>query len=145
MRIHGRSGVAYLGINSGDAASPVAFLSGWEITFTRSVFDATVITDSQVVYGTGVTNVSGSFSGFYDTASAQSYAAAVDGLPRNMCLYPSTALPGTFFSGLVLPDYSLGSGVTSAVALTVTWAAEDDVTLTRGSGTYPAVYAAVYA
>jgi hypothetical protein len=144
MRIHGRSGVAYLGVNYGDAASPVAFLSSWEITFTREIFDATAITDSQIVHGTGTLNVSGSFSGFYDTASAQSYAAAVDGLPRNMCLYPSLAAPGTFFSGMVLPDYSLGSGVTSATALTATWVAEDGVILTRG-GTYPAVYAAVYA
>lgn len=144
MRIHGRSGVAYLSLNSGDAASPVAFLSGWDITFTRSLFDATVVTDSQVVYGAGVTNVSGGFSGFYDTATAQSYAAAVDGLPRTMFLYPSLATPGTFFSGTVLPDYSLGSGVTSAIALTVTWAAEDDVILTRG-GLYAAAYAAVYA
>jgi len=144
MRIHGRSGVAYLGINFGDAASPVAFLSGWEVVVTREIFDATVITDTQIVHGTGITNVSGSFSGFYDTASSQSYAAAVDGLPRNMYLYPSRDFPGTFFSGPVLPDYQLGSGVGSAVALTVTWAAEDDVTLTRG-GVYPAVYAAVYA
>src|SRR5690349_6394538 len=107
MRIHGRSGVAYLGLNYGDAASPVAFLSDWDIAFTRGLFDTTAITDSQVIYGADITSVTGTFKGFFDTASAQSYAAAVDGLPRNMFLYPAITSPGIYFSGLVMPDYNL--------------------------------------
>lgn len=143
-RVHGRSGVAYLARSYGDAASPVAFLSDWTVTYTRTVFDATVITDSQLAYGTGTTDASGGFSGFFDTATAQSYAAAVDGLPRDMFLYPRIADAGVFFSGPVLPDYSIGGGVTSAVSLSVKWAGAGPVILTR-SGLYAAAYAAVYA
>lgn len=122
MRIHGRAGIAYLSVNNGDAASPVAFLSEWTVDYKQNVFDITVITDVQVVHAAGLPEASGTFTGFYDSATAQSYAAAVDGLPRNLYIYPSSALPGTFFAGMVLPDYSIAGGSTNAVKLTVTWA-----------------------
>lgn len=144
-RIHGRSGVAYLSLTSGNAASPVAFLSGWTLDYTKTVIDVTTIVDAQHVYTAGLPDASGSFTGFYDTATAQTYVAAVDGLPRNMYLYPSTASPGQFFSGMVLPDYSLGSGVQAAVALSVTWNSVGPVTRTSASGgLYTAVYTATY-
>ena len=101
--------------------------------------------DTRVIYATSVTGVTGSFRGFYDTATVQSYAAAVDGLPRNLFLYPAAADSGQFFTGLVLPDYALGAGVTSAVALTVTWSATGPFTRSAGTGAYGAVYAATYA
>jgi hypothetical protein len=165
MRIHGRSGVAYLSRLSGDPASPVAFLSDWTVEFTRTVSDVTSITDTQVIYAASVTGVTGSFTGFYDTATVQTYAAAVDGLPRNLFLYPVTADRAQFFTGPVLPDYALGAGVTSAAALTVTWSATGPFlrsglgTVTAGLataaataqqaagpvGAYGAVYAAAYA
>jgi hypothetical protein len=144
MRIHGRSGVAYLSRLSGDPASPVAFLSDWTVEFTRAVSDVTSIVDVQHVYAASVTGVTGSFRGFFDTATAQSYQAAVDGLPRDLFLYPAAANTGQFFSGPVLPDYALGAGVTSACGLTVTWSATGTFTRTS-SGVYGAVYAATYA
>lgn len=30
-RIHGRNGIAYIGVNPGDLASPMAFLSDWSL------------------------------------------------------------------------------------------------------------------
>jgi hypothetical protein len=130
-RIHGRSGVAYLSLNYGDAAAPVAFLSGWDINYQQQDFaDTTVLTDTQHVYTAGLPAETGSFTGWYDTATAQTYSSAVDGLPRNMYLYPSTKNPGQFFSGLVLPDYALGSSVTGAAALKVQWSAAGPVTKT---------------
>jgi hypothetical protein len=145
MRIHGRSGVAYLSRLSGDPASPVAFLSDWTVEYARTVSDVTSIVDVQHVYAASVTGVTGSFTGFFDTATVQSYQAAVDGLPRNLFLYPAAAKTDQFFSGQVLPDYALGAGVTSAAALTVTWSATGPFTRSTGAGTYGAVYAATYA
>lgn len=143
MRIHGRAGVAYLSVNSGDAASPMAFLSEWTIDYKQNVFDVTTITDAQVVYAAGLPEASGTFTGFYDSATAQSYAAAVDGLPRNMYLYPVAGNTGQFFSGMVLPDYKIGGGSTAAVALSVAWQSADDTTRTS-TGFYTAAYQAAY-
>lgn len=106
----------------------MAFLSGWEISYTREPIDTTVIPDVQHIYVAGTPSSAGSFTGFYDTATAQTYAAAVDGLPRTLYLYPSTANPATFFSGQVLPDYAIGAGTAEAVSLKVSWSSAGPVT-----------------
>jgi len=78
------------------------------------------------VYVAGLPDASGDFSGFYDTATAQTYVAATDGLSRNFYLYPSTvgvqgSGPGQYFFGTILPDFSLTGGVGAAVGLKSTW------------------------
>lgn len=144
-RIHGRGGIAYLSRLSGDPASPVAFLSDWEVDYARTVFDTTNLLDTQHLYTASVTGVTGSFKGFFDTATAQSYQAATDGLPRSLFLYPVRATPGQFFTGPVLPDYALGGGAVSAVGLSVTWTATGPFTRAFAtSGVYTATYTATY-
>jgi hypothetical protein len=125
-RIHGRNGIAYIGVNPADLAAPMAFLSDWSINFVVNKVDVTTMGDQNLIWVAGLPDASGDFSGFYDTATAQTYVAATDGLPRNFYLYPSTlgvqgAAPGQYFFGQILPDYSLAGGVTAAVSLKSTW------------------------
>ena len=40
-RLHGRNGIAYVGVNTGDAASPMAFLSDWSLNFVVNKVDVT--------------------------------------------------------------------------------------------------------
>jgi hypothetical protein len=120
-RIHGRNGIVYVGVNSGDLASPAAFLSDWSINFTVAKVDVTAMGDQNLIWTAGLPDASGDFSGFYDTASAQTYAAAQDGLPRNFYLYPSSNQAGQYFFGQILPDYALSGSVTAAVTLKSTW------------------------
>ena len=80
-------------------------------------------TDQNLIWVAGLPDASGDFTGFYDTATAQTYVAATDGLPRNFYLYP-TSLPAQlpqYFFGTILPDYSITGGVTAAVSLKSTW------------------------
>lgn len=84
------------------------------------------MTDQNKIYVAGLPDASGDFSGFYDTATAQTYVAATDGLPRNFYLYPSTLAaqmgpPAQYFFGTILPDYSVAGGIASAVSLKSTW------------------------
>lgn len=113
--------MVYIGVNSGDAASPAAFLSDWSINFTVAKIDVTAMGDQNLIWVSGLPDASGDFSGFYDTATAQTYIAAQDGLPRNFYLYPSTAQPTQYFFGQILPDYSLSGSVTAAVTLKSSW------------------------
>lgn len=120
--------MAYVAVNSGGTAAPMAFLSDWTINFTVAKVDVTAMLDSNLIWVAGLPDCNGDFSGFYDTATAQTYIAATDGLPRNFYLYPSTvgvqgSSPGQYFFGTILPDYSLTGGVSAAVALKSTWAA----------------------
>lgn len=131
-RIHGRNGIAYVAVNSGAAASPMAFLTDWSINFVVNKVDVTAMGDPNLIWVAGLPDASGDFSGFYDTATAQTYVAATDGLPRNMYLYPSTlgaqgAAPGQYFFGTILPDYSVTGGVAAAVSLKSTWNAASPI------------------
>lgn len=104
----------------------MAFLSDWTINFTVAKVDVTAMGDSNLIWVSGLPDASGDFSGFYDTATAQTYVAAKDGLPRNFYLYPSTlgvqgANPGQYFFGQILPDYALTGGVSAGVTMKSTW------------------------
>lgn len=111
----------------------MAFLSDWSISFAVDKVDVTAMLDTNKIYVAGLPDASGDFTGFYDSATAQTYVAATDGLPRNFYLYPSNTagqmspVPQYFF-GTILPDYSLTGGVTSAVSLKSTWNAASKIT-----------------
>ncbi len=104
----------------------MAFLSDWSINFVVAKVDVTAMGDQNLIWVAGLPDASGDFTGFYDTATAQTYVSAVDGLARNFYLYPSTigaqgSGPGQYFFGTILPDYSVTGGVTAAVSLKSTW------------------------
>jgi hypothetical protein len=131
-RIHGRNGMVYLGVTNGVAAQPLAFVSDWTINFTVAKVDVTALGDTNLVWVAGLPDASGDFTGFFDTSTAQTYTAAIDGLSRNFYLYPSLlgvegASPGQYFFGTILPDFSTAGGVASAVTFKSTWNAASQV------------------
>ena len=86
-RIHGRRGRLYVGLADDSAtAEPVAYLSQWSLDSSTDKADVTAFGDTNKVSVSGLPNASGSFSGFYDTASDQLYTASRDGWPaRSTC------------------------------------------------------------
>ena len=131
-RIHGRYGLVYLGILTSSAASPLAFVADWTINFTVAKVDVTALGDANLVWVAGLPDASGDFSGFYDTSTGQTYAAAIDGLARNFYLYPSLlglegANPGQYYFGTILPDFSSAGGVAAAVTFKSSWNAASQV------------------
>lgn len=127
-RIHGRKGRVYLGLaDEAAVATPVPFLASWSISFATEKADVTAFGDNNKVYVSGLADASGDFSGFYDDATAQTYTAAVDGLPRKFYLYPSTAAAGTYFFGTILPDFSTNAGVGNSVQISSSWNAASGI------------------
>jgi hypothetical protein len=92
--------------------------------------DTTVFGDSNKTYVSGLPDASGDFAGFYDTASAQTYTAASDGVARKFYLYPSTDSVGTFWSGTAFFDFRVEGSTTDAVKLSGSWQAATAVTKT---------------
>jgi len=133
-RIHGRNGILYAGIASGAAASPVAFLSDWEIDFTTDKVEVTAMGDINKVYVTGLPDAAGNFTGWYDDATSQTYIAARDGISRNFYLYGNTNNATDYFFGAFFPDFSVIGGVGQAVNIKGTWAAASIVQRYRPSG-----------
>ncbi len=118
-RIHGRNGQLYVGIATGSAAaSPLAFAMEWDADFKTDHVDVTAFGDTNHVYVAGLPDAGGQFSGFYDTATAQTYTAALDGVARNFYLYPTTpSTAGPYWYGTAFWDFSIKSPVNGAVTV----------------------------
>lgn len=109
-------------MTNGAAASPCAFQASWTLNKVTNKQDVTAFGDGNLVYVAGLPDASGDFSGFWDDASAQTYTAAGDGLPRNLYLYPDLQnSPNVYHFGTVLPDYSIDGAIAGAVNFKSTW------------------------
>ena len=127
-RIHGKSGMIYVGILSGASASPIAYLTDWNLNFTVDQPEVTAFGDANKIYVSGLPDASGDFSGFWDDASQQLYVAARDGIARPMYLYPSTvADPNEYWFGNILPDFAVSGGIAAAVSIKSNWKASSKV------------------
>jgi len=129
--IHGRKGRLYVGLASSTAsAEPVANLSKYDITFETDDVDVTVFGDKNKQMVSGLPDASGSFAGFYDTASDQLYTAAVDGASRSFYLYPTTDDLTTYWYGSATWDFKVEGDVGGAVAISGGFNATSDVVKT---------------
>lgn len=123
-RIHGRRGRIYFGVASDSAsASPLPFFATWSINFAVDKAEVTAMGDDNKIYVSGLPDASGQFSGFYDDATAQTYTAATDGLPRKFYLYPSILSNSQYWFGTILADFSVDGSVSDAVKVSSSWSA----------------------
>lgn len=123
-RIHGKSGMCYVGVASGAAASPIAYLTDWNLNFTVDQPEVTAFGDLNKIYVSGLPDASGDFSGFYDDASQQLYLSARDGIARNFYLYPNLVADAhQYWFGQILPDFAVSGGISAAVSIKSNWKA----------------------
>lgn len=126
-RIAGRNGRLYAGITSAGTAEPIAFLNNWSISFAVNTIDVTSFGDTSMVYVAGLPDASGSYSGFFDDATAQLFTAATDGVARKFYLYPSTLSTGVYWFGTATFDFAADGTVDGAVTISGDWAAASAV------------------
>jgi len=121
-RVAGRSGRLYVSITSGGTAEPVTYLNQWSINFATDNIDVTAMGDTHKVYVSGLPDCSGSFAGFYDDATAQTYTAATDGIARKFYLYPGSSTAQYWF-GTALFDFGVSADVGGAASISGDFAA----------------------
>jgi hypothetical protein len=93
----------------------LTFAASWALNFSSDRIDVTAFGDRGKVTVAGLAAQSGTMSGFYDDATAQTYTAAVDGLARKFYLYPNSLLATQYFFGSILADFSSDAAVAGAV------------------------------
>lgn len=121
-RIHGRRGRVYLGLASDTAvAEPLPFIAKWAINHSTDKVEVTAMGDSNKTYVAGLADATGTFSGSYDNATAQTYTAAVDGLARKFYLYPDLSTNTQYWFGTIIVDLSVDGGVDTAVNISSSW------------------------
>ena len=126
-RIAGRNGRVYFDVAGGGAASPLPFIARWTLNQVTNKDDVTAMGDATKTYVAGLPDASGSFSGFYDDASAQTYTAAADGLARKFYLYPSTSSSTTYWFGTIFADFSADGAVDGPVTISANWNAASGI------------------
>lgn len=126
-RISGKDGALYAAISSGGTAEPIAFLNNWSISFAIDKYDGTSFDDSNKTYVAGFPDASGTYAGFYDTATAQLYTAATDGVARKFYLYPTTGNTGQYWYGTAIFDFSVSTPVAGIVTISGSFAASSSV------------------
>lgn len=124
----GRNGRVYMAITSGGTAEAIAFQNAWTLNAVTNKSDVTAFGDANMVYVAGLPDASGTFAGWFDDATQQSYTAATDGVARKMYLYPDiTASPGTYWFGTVFPDFSISVGISGGVSTSSSWNAASNI------------------
>lgn len=127
-RIHGKGGMIYVGIASGAAASPIAYMTDWNLNLTVDQPEVTAFGDLNKIYVSGLPDASGDFSGFFDDASRQLYTAARDGVARNFYLYPNTITdPLMYWFGTILPDFAVSGGISAAISVKANFKAATNI------------------
>jgi hypothetical protein len=123
-RIAARNARLFVGATNGAAASQIAFVSTFELNQTTERFDVTAFGDGTKTFVAGLPDASGSFNGFFDTETAQTYAAGSDGLARRMYFYPDFSnTPGIYWFGTAFLDFALQTDVGGAATISGTWSA----------------------
>jgi hypothetical protein len=127
-RLSGDNGRVYLGIaNSAATPEPLPFIAKWSLKFNTDKYDVTAMGDGQKIYVSGLRDATGSFSGWYDDSTNQTYSAAVDGAPRKFYLYPSADTTKYYF-GQILADMNIDGGTGGGIAMSADWAAYSTIT-----------------
>jgi len=93
-RTHGRNGALYVAIAAASTnPEPIAFLSNWKMDMKTDKAEVTAFGDQTKQYLAGLADQSGTYDGWYDTATAQLYTAATDGTARKFYAYVDRTTP----------------------------------------------------
>lgn len=120
-RLAGRNGRLYMGIASATAvAEPIAFISKLNTDFGTANIKVTAFGDAHDMYVSGLPDPGGSFTGFYDNATSQTYTAATDGIARRFYAYPD--ITGTqYWFGTAIFDFKCAWSVDGSVDISGDW------------------------
>jgi hypothetical protein len=126
MRAAGKNARLYAAILSTGAAELIPYCQKWSVDFTTDFVDLTVNGDSNRVYGSSAPQITGTYTGFLDTATAQLYTAAQDGLSRRWYLYGSTpSSSGAYWFGTAVFDWKTDADVGGPCKMDGHWWAQD--------------------
>lgn len=127
-RFHGRKGRLYVQLQTGGtAAEPLSYNNKWTLSSATDTVEGTAFEDDNKVWFAGLPDASGTFAGFLDDATTQTYAASRDGSARKFYLYPSTIDPTKYFFGTAIFDFAAAGGTAEMASTSGTWKAASTV------------------
>ena len=122
-RYHGNAGAVYIGTGAGAVASPITAAAEWSLDMSTDRVDCTAFNDSNKQFVSGLENIGGSISGYWDDTVDTVYDAMQSTGAVNMYLYPSTSVATKYWYGPAWVDLSISTGVADAVKFSGTFQA----------------------
>ena len=119
----GRKGVIYMSTTGSGTASSVIKLNQWTINRTTDKIEVTSFGDSNKTYVQGLPDLQGTFSGHWDETEAKPFTGASSSDGVKLYLYPSSDAPTKYWYGPAWLDLSMDTGVSTAVTLSASFAA----------------------
>lgn len=120
----GRNAAIFFDVAGGGSASMLPGMNAWTMDSSTEQLDVTAFEDTTKTYVADIPDASGTFSGFWDDSTNQTYTASIDGLPRKFYLYPDKRnLATTYYFGTVNADFTTGGGVGAAITASSKWTA----------------------
>lgn len=122
-KYHGKQGALYLSTSASGTASPAVGLTNWSLNLAVDRVETTEFGADNKTYVQGYKDVSGTFSGFWDSSSDVFWDAAdsVDGV--KLYLYPSRDADDIYWYGPAWVDASIDVSNSGAVSISGSFAA----------------------
>lgn len=115
-RYHGKRGVAYIS-TTGSGNASVLTLTSWTLNMATDKVETTSFGDGNKTYAAGLKDLTGSLSGFWDSADDRLFVAADSADGVKMYLYPSADAPTKYWYGPAWLDASISVEVGGAVGI----------------------------
>lgn len=114
--IHGKNAVFYLGAG-GAAAINITEQSDWSLDMDNTTVDVSSLNQTWKNFVKGMIGYSGTISGNFNTGQTQLWTAAISNIAENFYLYPTSAVPGSYYYGTAWVQLSkIAAGSTTAKA-----------------------------
>ncbi len=124
-RYAGKSGLVYISTSGTAAATSFANLNAWTLNYSTDKIETTAFGDANKTYVQGLPDVQGTFSGFWtDDASANLFTAVASTDGVKLYLYPNSSAITKYAYGPAWIDCSVSTGVTGAVTVSGSFAAQ---------------------
>lgn len=127
-RYTGKNARLYVALTSGGVAVPAVFIKEWEHNASFDAIDVTCFEDDNMTYVAGLADASGSYAGYLDNATAQTYTASIDGGARAFYFYPDITTPTKYTYGTAIFSWTGSYSKTGAAEMSGNWNAAGAVT-----------------
>lgn len=122
-RYHGKNGRIALAASGTGNRTTVASINAWTLNKSVDYAEVTSFGDANKTYVAGLPDLSGTASGFWDSADTAMLTASDSTAGVPMILYPSTTAGISYFYGDGFIDYSINVPVSGAVTFTANFKA----------------------
>lgn len=122
-KYHGQRGRIYLSTSGSATATAATGLSSWSLNMATDKQEVTSFEDSNKTYVQGKKDISGQFSGFWDSTYDALFDAADSADGVKLYLYQSADAISKYFYGPAWLDASIEVGVDGAISVSGTFMA----------------------